>query len=78
MMGRRSPQGRVFAADQIYLDHVGRETIYGYLAQHREHLFRDEDYAAFYCADNGRNSAPPSVAMSMLFLRGLDALAHPC
>ena len=75
MMGRRSPQGRVFAADQIYLDHVGRETIYGYLAQHREHLFRDEDYAAFYCADNGRNSAPPSVAMSMLFLRAHERIS---
>src|SRR5215831_1768615 len=75
MMGRRSPQGRVFAADQIYLDHVGRDTIYGYLAQHREHLFRDEDFAALYCADNGRTSVPPSLAVSMLFLRAYERVS---
>jgi hypothetical protein len=49
MMGTRSPQDKLFAADQIYLDYVGRDTLYGYLAQNRQHLFRDEDFAARYC-----------------------------
>ena len=31
MMGTRSPQDKLFAADQIYLDYVGRDTLYGYL-----------------------------------------------
>jgi hypothetical protein len=75
MMGRRSPQARVFAADQMYLDHVGRETIYGYLAQHREHLFRDEDFAALYGPDNGRTSVPPSLGVSLLFLRAYDGVS---
>jgi hypothetical protein len=26
MMGTRSPQDKLFAADQIYLDYVGRDT----------------------------------------------------
>jgi hypothetical protein len=75
MMGKRSPQAKIFAADHIYLDFVGRETLYGYLAQNREQLFRDEDFAGLYCADNGRTSAPPSVAVSLLFLRAHERVS---
>ena len=72
MMGTRSPQDQLFAADQIYLDFVGRDTLYGYLAQNRQHLFRDEDFAPLYCSDNGRTSVPPSLAISILFLRAYE------
>lgn len=75
MMGRRSPQNKLFAADHIYLDFVGRDSLYGYLAQNRRHLFRDEDFAALYCAHNGRTSAPPSLAISMLFLRAYERVS---
>src|SRR5437660_10045238 len=73
MMGERSAQDRLFAADHIYLDYVGRDTLYGYLAQHRRQLFRDEDFAILYCRNNGRPSVPPSVAVSILFLRAYDS-----
>jgi hypothetical protein len=72
MMGKRSAQDQLFAADHGYLDFVGRDTLYGYLAQNREHMFRDEDFAALYCPDNGRQSVPPSVAVSVLFLRAYE------
>ncbi len=36
MMGKRSAQDKLFAADHVYLDFVGRDTLYGYLAQNRE------------------------------------------
>jgi len=75
MMGERSAQDKLFAADHIYLDYVGRETLYGYLAQHRGQLFRDEDFAILYCRDNGRPSVPPSVAVSILFLRAYDSVS---
>jgi Transposase DDE domain/Transposase domain (DUF772) len=75
MMGTRSPQDKLFAADQIYLDYVGRDSLYGYLAQHRQQLFRDEDFAALYCADNGRTSVPPSVAISILLLRAYERVS---
>ena len=75
MMGKRSPQARMFAADRLYLDYVGRDTLYGYLAEHREQLFRDEDFAALYCPDNGRTSVPPSLAVSMLFLRAYEGVS---
>jgi len=75
MMGTRSPQDKLFAADQIYLDYVGRDTLYGYLAQNRQQLFRDEDFAVLYCADNGRTSVPPSLAISILFLRAYERVS---
>jgi hypothetical protein len=75
MMGTRSPQDQLFAADQIYLDYVGRDTVYGYLAQNRQHLFRDQDFATLYCHDNGRTSVPPSVAISILFLRAYERVS---
>src|SRR6266566_867746 len=75
MMGERSAQDKLFAADHIYLDYVGRETLYGYLAQHRGQLFRDEDFAILYCRDNGRPSVPPSLAVSILFLRAYDRVS---
>jgi hypothetical protein len=75
MMGARSPQEKLFAAGHVYLDFVGRETLYGYLAQNRQHLFRDEDFAALYCANNGRTSVPPSVVISILFLRAYEGVS---
>src|SRR6266852_4994888 len=75
MMGKRSPQDKLFAADHVYLDFVGRDTLYGYMAQNREQLFRDEDFAALYCPDNGRQSVPPSLAVSLLFLRAYEGVS---
>ncbi len=75
MMGERSAQDTLFAANHVYLDYVGRETLYGYLAQHRGQLFRDEDFAILYCRDNGRPSVPPSLAVSILFLRAYDGVS---
>src|SRR5216683_2760161 len=75
MMGRRTAQDKLFAADHVYLDFVGRDTLYGYMAQNREQLFRDEDFAALYCPDNGRQSVPPSVAVSVLFLRAYEGVS---
>lgn len=72
MMGERPAQEKLFAADHVYLDYVGRETVYGYLAEHRGRLFRDEDFAALYCSNNGRPSTPPSVAVTILFLRAYE------
>ena len=60
MMGKRSPQARIFAADRFYLDYVGRDTLYGYLAEHREELFGDEDFAALYCPITDEPGKGPS------------------
>ena len=66
MLGERSDQRGLWEADRLYLDHVGRDTFYGLLASLRGRLFRDADFAEFYCADNGRDSVPPSLLATVL------------
>jgi transposase len=72
MLGKRSPQGSLFACDQRFRDLVGAESFYVYLADHRYELFRDEDFASLYCPDNGRPSIAPSVLAVALLLQWYD------
>ena len=51
------------------------DTFYGLLASLRGRLFRDEDFATFYCADNGRDSAPPSLLATALLLQAHDKVS---
>ena len=62
-------------ADRLYLDHVGKDTFYGLLASLRGQLFRDSDFAEFYCADNGRDSVPPSLLATALLLQTHDKVS---
>ncbi len=68
MIGKRQQRG-LFEADHLYMDYVGRETMYGFLAIHRGELFRDEEFAEMYCADNGRPSVAPSLLATALILQ---------
>jgi DDE family transposase/transposase-like protein DUF772 len=69
VLGRRSPQASLFDGDQIYLDHVGRNTFYAFLARERHRLFRDEDFAGLYHESWGRPSVPPSTLCVALVLQ---------
>ena len=75
MLGERSDQRGLWEADRLYLDHVGRGTFYGLLASLRGRLFRDADFAEFYCADNGRDSVPPSLLATALLLQSHDKVS---
>ena len=75
MLGERSDQRGLWEADRLYLDHVGRDTFYGLLASLRGRLFRDADFAAFYCLDNGRDSVPPSLLATALLLQSHDKVS---
>ncbi len=68
MLGRRAAQQNLFSADTQYLDFVGEDSFYGFLAQHGRQLFRDEDFAAIYCENFGRPSVPPSLLAIALLL----------
>ena len=72
MLGERSDQRGLWEADRLYLDHVGRDTFYGLLASLRGRLFQD---AEFYCADNGRDSVPPSLLATALLLQVHDKVS---
>jgi len=75
MLGKRSPQRGMFEADHLYLDYVGRDSFYGFLATERCNLFRDEDFGRLYCPDNGRNSVPPSLLATALLLQAHDRVS---
>jgi hypothetical protein len=75
MLGKRTFQRGMFEADHLYLDFVGRDSFYGFLATERGNLFRDEDFGRLYCPDNGRNSVPPSLLATALLLQAHDRVS---
>jgi Transposase DDE domain/Transposase domain (DUF772) len=75
MLGKRAPEPSPVEADRLYVEHVGRDSFYGFLAGQRGRLFRDEDFAALYCPDNGRPSVPPSLLATVLLLQTYDGVA---
>src|SRR5215470_17773457 len=72
MLGQRSAQRGMFEADTLYGDFVGKRTFYGYLANQRHELLRDEEFAALYCPNNARPSVPPSLLATALVLQTYD------
>src|ERR671912_1583915 len=72
MLGRRSD---LDGGEHAYLDHVGRDSFYGFLASHRKELFRDEDFADLYCSDNGRPSVSPSLLATALLLQAYEGVS---
>lgn len=72
MLGKRVGPVEQREAEHPFLDYVGRDSFYGFLATQRERLFRDEDFAALYCLDNGRPSVPPSLLATVLLLQAHD------
>ncbi|MBI2935007.1 MAG: IS1182 family transposase [Chloroflexi bacterium] len=75
MLGKRSGQLGMFEADNLYLDFVGRDTFYGFLAGQRGKLFSDQEFADLYCLDNGRTSVPPSLLATALLLQTHDKVS---
>jgi hypothetical protein len=75
MLGTQTVPRGLVEADHQYLAHVGRDSFYGFLAGQRGRLFRDEDFAALYCSDNGRPSVPPSLLATALLLQTYDGVS---
>ena len=75
MLGERSEQRGLWEVDRLYIDHVGRGSFYGLLASMRGQLFEDEEFAELYCADNGRDSVPPSLLSTALLLQTHDRVS---
>ncbi|ABG05216.1 transposase, IS4 family [Rubrobacter xylanophilus DSM 9941] len=72
MLGRQSD---LAGGGHPYLDHVRRDSFYGFLALHRQELFSDEDFAEFYCPDNRRPSVPPSLLATALLLQAYEGVS---
>jgi hypothetical protein len=72
VLGHRSPQASIFDGDRVYLNHVGRNTFYAFLAREGHDLFKDEDFAGLYDQRLGRPSVPPSLLCVALVLQYYD------
>jgi transposase len=75
MLKERDPQESVFNSDSQFLNFVGRDTFYGFLAEHRHQIFHDKDFASLYCLDNGRGAVAPSTLAVALLLQTYDKVA---
>jgi Transposase domain (DUF772)/Transposase DDE domain len=75
MLGRRSAQGGVCELDARYVDLVGRDNFYGWLASQRDDLFADERFADLYREGWGRPSVPPSLLATALVLQAYEGVS---
>jgi Transposase DDE domain/Transposase domain (DUF772) len=75
MLGRRSAQRGVCEVDARYVDLVGRDTFYGWLAGQRDDLFADERFADFYREGWGRPSVPPGLLATALVLQTYEGVS---
>ena len=75
MLGKRSSQRSLFDAEYHFRHLVGEDSFHWQLSQVRDQLFRDEEFAALYCLDNGRPSVPPSLLATALLLQAHDKVS---
>src|SRR5450631_136579 len=75
MLGKRSLQRGLFDADHVFLDFVGPDSFYGFLASQRGQLFSDDEFAALYVLNNGRPSVSPSLLAAALLLQTYDRVS---
>ena len=64
-----STHGHLWAADNRYLEKVGRASFYGLLAQWCPRLFRLENFAGLYSKDNGYYRVPWAPHMALPYAR---------
>jgi len=75
MLGKRSPQGDLFRADTMYMQHVGEDSFHGILGRMGASWFRDEDFEGLYGETHGRPSVPPSQLCIALLLQTYDGVS---
>lgn len=72
MLGRRSPQRELFRPDHLLIDHVGRDSFFGFLATKGPELFPDDSFKDLYPSKRGRPSVPPSQLSILLLLQNRE------
>jgi hypothetical protein len=75
MIGKKKAQTSLYDVGNVFALKLSEGSFYGQLACAADRLFSDEDFAAFYCADNGRPSVPPSQLALMLILQAKDGVS---
>ncbi len=58
----------LYETDNQCLKFIGKDSFFGYLTKQRGKLFKDEEFSAFYCEENGRPNVPLSLLATAILL----------
>lgn len=76
MIGKRKQQSQLFDVGNVYDLELPPSSFYAQLATAAPGLFKEEDFAVFYCAERGMPSVPPSDLALMLVLAEYDQVSE--
>ena len=75
MQGKASPDRQMLDAAAFCRALVEEGSIYAFLADHRDELFKDEEFADLFPSGRGRPSVPASLVCSVMVLQALEGLS---
>jgi IS5 family transposase len=75
VQGKSDPNPQLLDAAALCRPLVPDGSLYGFLADHRRELFRDEDFADLFPSGRGRPSVPADVMAVALVLKELEGLS---
>src|ERR1700677_3820466 len=75
MQGKPNPERQMLDAAAFCRGLVEDGTIYAFLADHREELFKEEDFEDLFPSGRGRPSIPAVLVCSVMVLQALEGLS---
>lgn len=75
MQGSSDPSAALMDAGGLVGHLVEPESVYAFLAEHRDRLFPDETFADLFPSRRGRPSVPAPVAATVMVLQSLEGLS---
>ena len=75
MQGKSDPNPQLLDAVALCRQLVPDASVYAFLADHRQELFTDEDFADLFPSGRGRPSIPADVMASAMVLKELEGLS---
>jgi transposase len=75
MQGKSDPDRQLLDAAALCRGLVEDGTIYAFLADHRDELFREEEFADLFSSTRGRPSIPAALVCSVMVLQALEGLS---
>jgi len=75
MQGKSAPDRQLLDAAAFCRGLIEDHTIYSFLADQRDELFKDEDFADLFPSGKGRPSVPAVLVCSVMVLQALEGLS---
>ena len=75
MQGKSNPDRQLLDAAAFCRGLVEEDSVCAFLADHREELFKDEDFTDLFPSGRGRPSVPASVICTVMVLQALEGLS---